>query len=190
MTRRRALAARRARPMRRVCFELVLDRAERPLGLLHVALQLGDPPELVARRAGGLRPPVAPAVSPRAPARGALAARPLAGALLAARRSSRTRESSAASRPRSCAGARPRLRSCGCQRRRGARDRATRTAACRRSAESDVAERLARDARSRWFVGSSIISTFAPELTEARQRQPAPLAARQPVAPSSPRRRR
>ena len=75
----------------------------------------------------------------------------------------------------------PRPRSCACRRRRAARGRA-RSAAASPGSACSAASSASRLSRSRWLVGSSRISTFAPEWTriasDSRRRSP-------PESPSS-----
>ena len=105
----------------------------------------------------------------RRAAAAAAAASSSRSALLAHRAGSRP------SRPRSCAARRPRSRPCASRRRRAARGRARRAGPSRRSCSS-ASSSASRLSTSRWFVGSSRISTFAPECTriasDSRWRSP------------------
>ena len=114
--------------------KLVLDLAQRRLGLFDLALQPGDPLDRVLRRAGGRRRARSASRSASACARPARTPR-LPGA-------PRARASTRPSRRRSSAAARPRVRPCGCRPRRAGRGRARR-AACSLEARQGVLERLA-----------------------------------------------
>ena len=168
---RGALAAGRARPGGRVG-QLVLDGAQRGLGPLDLALQIGGSPDRVLRRPAGFgaavglrsRPSPARLGRPRPASRSP----PPRGA-------PRARASTRPSRPGSSGACRPPSRTCACPT-ASSSARSCETSSTVPSNALSASSSASRASMSRWLVGSSRISTFAPDATriasESRRRSP------------------